>query len=176
MMGCLGNCLDGLGNLKQGAPAPGVQELGLAVAAALSNLKAGVHGPWWESAGADLEETYRLATAEETWASASAHLQAASVPMRKTHDHNLSKDCTAVEELRHARVTTDHVESGFSAVDLSNVQTFSSMRASTGVAHANRVNLLQTPGEMAAKVRKVSKTERRIGGKGTGEGAGALVS
>ena len=49
------------------------------------------------------------------------------------------------------------------------------MRASTGVAHANRVHLLQTPGEMAAKARKVIMTERRIGGKGTGEDAGALV-
>ena len=122
-----------------------------------------------------MEETYRLATAEETWTSASAHLQAASVPMWKTHDHNLSKDCTSIEELRHACVTTDHVESGFGAVDYFNFHTSSSMRASIGVAHANRMHLLQTRGEMAAKARRAIMTERRIGGKGTGEDAGALV-
>ena len=102
MMACLGNCIDGLGNLEQGAPPPGVQKPGLAVAAALPHLKAGVYGPWWASVGADLEKTYRLATAEESWVMASAHLQAASVPMRKTHDRSLSKDCTAIGELLDA--------------------------------------------------------------------------
>ena len=79
-----------------------------------------------------------------------AHPHAVSVSKRKTRDHNLSKDCTAIGELRHACVTTDHVESGFGAVDYFNFHTSSSMRASTGVAHANRVHLLQTPSEMAA--------------------------
>ena len=87
---------------------------------------------------------------------ASAHLQVASVPVRKTHDHSLSRDCTATGGLRHACVTTDHAESGLGAVDYFNSHTSSCMRASIGVAHANRVNLLQTPGEMAAKARKVS--------------------
>jgi hypothetical protein len=107
---------------------------------------------------------------------ASAHLQAASVPMRKTHDHNMSKDCTDIEELRHACVTTDHVESGFGAVDYFNFHTSSSMRASIGVAHSNRLHLFQSPGEKLAKARKVIMTERRIGGKGTKEDAEALVS
>ena len=95
---------------------------------------------------------------------ASAHLQAASVPMRKTHDHNMSKDCTDIEELRHACVTTDHVESGFGAVDYFNFHTSSSMRASIGVAHSNRLHLFQSSGEKLAKARKVIMTERRIGG------------
>ena len=176
MMGCLGNYIDGLGNLEQGAPAPDVQKLGLAVAAALPHLKTGVYDPWWASVEENLEETYQLATAEETWIMASAHLQAASVPMRKTHDHNMSKDCTDIEELRHACVTTDHVESGFGAVDYFNFHTSSSMRASIGVAHSNRLHLFQSPGEKLAKARKVIMTERRIGGKGTKEDAEALVS
>ena len=76
------------------------------------------------------------------------------MPIRKTHDHGLSKDCTTIKELRRACVETDHAES--------------SMHASIGVAHANRVHLLQTPGEMAANARMVIMTKRRIGGKDPG--------
>ena len=122
-----------------------------------------------------LEEAYRLATAEESWVMASAHPQAATVPVRKTHGQNLSRDNTATGELRHACVTTGHAKSGFGAVDYFNFHTSPSMTAGIGAAHTNRVHLLQTPGEMAAKARKVIMTERRIGGKGPEEDAGALV-
>ena len=58
--------------------------------------------------------------------------------MRKAHGHNMSKGCTGIEGLRHACVTTGHVEPGFGAVDHFNFHTSSPMRASIGVAHSNR--------------------------------------
>ena len=48
MMGCLESYIDGLGNLEQGAPPPGVQML-----AALPHLKAIVYDPWWAGVGTD---------------------------------------------------------------------------------------------------------------------------
>ena len=176
IMGCVGSFIDGLGNLEQDAPPPPLQKLANSVLEEHPRLKAEMYDKWWGDRQKDLEATYALATAEEHWVMASEHLRAASVPMRKTHDDNLSKDCSGLDELRHACVTTDHVESGFGAIDYFHHHTSSSMRATMGVAHANRLHLCQSKGEMKARARKLlAKEHRVVGGKASEEDVAALV-
>ena len=175
IMGCVGSFIDFLGDLEQNAPPPGLEKLARSILVVHPRLKGEMYDSWWEARRADLEATYALATADEHWAMASAHLQAASAPMRKTHDHNLSKDCSDLSELRHACVNTDHVESGFGAIDYVHHHTQSSMRGTFGVAHAGRLHLMQPKGEMLAKAKGSVLKERRTGGAGSEEDVQSLV-
>ena len=176
IMTCVRSHIDGFGNLEQDAPPPPLQRLATSIIDEIPRLKPEVYDKWWADRKEDLEATYALATDGEYWVMASEHLRLASIPMRKTHDDNLSKDCSDLEELRHACVTTDHVESGFGAIDYVSHHTSASMRAVIGVAHANRIHLMQSKGEMEARARKLlAKEHRVVGGKASDEDVGALV-
>ena len=55
--------------------------------------------------------------------------------MSDTHTRNLDKDCADIQELFHAPINTDFVESGFAHYD--NAQDLeASVHAELGVAHA----------------------------------------
>jgi hypothetical protein len=73
----------------------------------------------------------------------SEHVQTAGATMLVSQRRNLSKDCIDIEALLHACITTDHAESGFGAIDYTGHHTSASMGAVMGIAHANRLYLLQ---------------------------------
>lgn len=85
--------------------------------------------------------------------------------MLATHRRNLDKDCSEIEELEHAPVTTDKVESGFAVYDKT-LQLGASIDAMLGVAHAQCLKLMDTEAsKLAAAKNIVRKKQKKQGQK-----------
>jgi hypothetical protein len=129
-----------------------------------------VYGTWWESKRRQLEPSYVATTAAASWPMVSEHVQTAGATMLVSHRRNLSKDCSDIEALMHACITTDHAESGFGAIDYTGHHTSASMGAVVGIAHANRLHLLQP---LAHALPDEEITEGKSESEGDDEGAEA---
>ncbi len=110
---------------------------------------------WWTSEKERLQVAFTVATEREYWPLVSSHLLAAAPYMRETHNRNLDKDCAAIQELFHAPINTDVVESGFALFDNA-LKLDASVHAELGVAHAKGLKLMTTDGSKRARARRLS--------------------
>jgi hypothetical protein len=110
---------------------------------------------WWAHERERLQVAFTVAIEREFWPLVSAHLLAAAPFMRETHNRNLDKDCAAIQELFHAPINTDGVESGFAYFDNA-LKLEASVYAELGVAHATAMKLMTTDGSKKARARRSS--------------------
>lgn len=101
-----------------------------------------------------IESDYQNAIDPEFWPMTFAHLRSAGPWMRKSVERNTDPDFYGREELEHAPVTTDVVESNFSVVDRLCKLPSSYAQSWLGLSHSSSMGLMQGKGDIYARCKK----------------------
>ena len=91
---------------------------------------------WWGRKGPGLTKAYAKATDPEFWSLTKEVLAAGVDDVLKTFDRNWTADYSGVEDLEHACVNSDEVESGFGNADYAGFRIQCPTATVFGVAHA----------------------------------------
>jgi len=93
---------------------------------------------WWQRKGPGLTKGYAKAVDPEFWTLTKEVLAAGVADVLKTFDNNVTADFLGFDDLEHAGVNSDEVESGFGNVDYVGFRIKCPTSTVFGVAHAQK--------------------------------------